>query len=352
MTTDLEPVDLWGELLRAGEVPPPPDDALDGARAAVRRAVAVELHRARVRRNRRRRLRYGLVAAATVGILAVGAVTVDVGGHRVSGDSAAAAALERAASATLAQHDPVVGPGQYLRVTLVEQSWTVETDDDGILLGRDGQPAATLIRDTRTLWIPADVDEPWVVRSGWRTIRSATSDPRYQGLEIPTTTATRPSWATPGSTSYVRTYDPRWYATLPRDPARLIAVLDAGFTGEGDGLAYRFTEGYSEILRSGLAPAEVRAALFEGLARLPGMEVEGDVETLDGRRGIAIRAKGSRFSMVFDEQTGLYIGEHATDPDFPDVPGLDAERTTWLTSVSTTVVDRAPRAPLDPSRPG
>jgi hypothetical protein len=58
--------------------------------------------------------------------------------------------------------------------------------------------------------------------------------------------------------------------------------------------------------------------------------VLGDVTILDGRHGIAIGAKDSRFAMVFDKRTGLYIVERATDLDFPDVPGLDAAKTTYL----------------------
>jgi hypothetical protein len=99
-----------------------------------------------------------------------------------------------------------------------------------------------------------------------------------------------------------------------------------------------------EVLRSGLASADIRAALFEGLADTPGMEVHDDVTTLDGRSGVGIGVRGSTRQMVFDQATGLYIGERATAPDFPDVPGLDAEKTIWLTSVSSHVVGEAPSA--------
>ena len=339
MNVDLEPTDLWDELLHAGEVPAPPDDALEAARVAVRRSAGNELRVARARKNRRR-LRYGVVAAAVAGLLTAGVVSL---GNHQAGESAAAATLRRAATATLAQHDPVVGPGQYLRVTLVEQSWSESSDSRGnVLIGNDRQPAVQQERWTRTVWIPHDLDGHWTVRESSRVLHNATTDPRYRLPADPTRTYDTASWAVPGSSRYVPTYNPHWYDSLSRDPQTLILQLDHGFTGEGHGLAYRFSEEYSEILRSGLAPASVRAALFEGLAETPGMEVLGDVTTLDGRHGIAIGAKGAHFAMVFDKQTGLYIGERATDPDFPAVPGLDAAKTTWLTSVTTTVADRAP----------
>jgi len=344
MNLDLEPTDLWDELLRAGEVPAPTDVVLESARVAVRRQTGNELRLAR-RRKSRRRLRYAVVAAAVVGLLTAGVVSL--GGHRVAIDSAAAATLRKAATATLAEHDLTVGPGQYLKVTLVQRSWSAAYGDiDGksrLLLGRDGKPLVTEGLWTRTLWIPHDTRARWFVREHDHQLTSVSSDPEFhRPKDEPTRTWSTRSWGIPGNRNYVKTYDPRWYATLSRDPQTLIRQLDHGFTGEGHGLAYRFSENYSEILRSGLAPASVRAALFRGLAETPGMEVLGDVTTLNGRHGIAIGAEGAHFAMVFDKTTGLYIGDRATDPTFPDVPGLDAAKTTFLSSVTTTVVDHAP----------
>lgn len=352
MTIDLEPQDLWNDLVRAGAVPPTPEGALERARAVARAAAEHELRTARIRKVRRRRIRYGVVAAAAAGVIALGALKIDLGGQHLGAESAAAATLHRAATATLAQEDPVVRPGQYLKVTRVVRRWNQYTEDSGPVVGRDGKPAISEELETSTIWMPYDIDQPWTHRSGWHTVRNISSDPRYRGSEVPTTTTRGPSWAKPGTDRYINKWDPRWYASLPRDPEGLIAALDAEFTGEGSGADYRFTEGYSEILRSPLAPADIRAALFEGLARLPEMEVRGDVTTLDGRSGIAIGARGAPFSMVFDKETGLLIGESASDRNFPDVPGLDAGKTTYLTSVTTSVVDHAPKAPWAHILPG
>jgi RNA polymerase sigma-70 factor (ECF subfamily) len=353
VSTDLDPQDLWEELVRVGDVPAATEHALATTRAVARAAVQKELRAARARKARRRRLRYGVAAVAATLAVGLGALHVDLGGHHVAGDAAAAATLRRAATAALAQQDPVVAPGQYLRIKLVERSWGLFTEESGPNIGRDGQPAAYEEVRTRTIWIPHVIDRAWTVRDGVQVVRNVTSDPRYQDQPVPVTTVQRPSWADSASgRSYLHLYDPRWYATLPRDPQQLIARLDADFTGEGHGLDYRFSENYSEVLRSGLAPADIRAALFRGLADTPGMQVLGDVTTLDGRHGIAIGPRGAEHAMVFDKRTGLYIGERATDPSFPDVPGLDAAKTTYLTSVTTEVVDHAPVAPYDDTRPG
>ena len=140
---------------------------------------------------------------------------------------------------------------------------------------------------------------------------------------VPSAFYRQASWSQPGSRSYLRTYDPQWYASLPRDPSALVKRLDEEFQGEGEGTAYDFSENYSEILRSGVAPADIRAALFEALATRPDMRVTENVTTLDGRKGVALGASGTSFQMVFDVATGRYIGERATNPGFPDVPGLD-----------------------------
>jgi hypothetical protein len=349
-TLPIEPVELWLELERAGDVPAAREEALLAARAALRRAATTETLRVDVLKARRRRVRIAvLVAGAVAASIAVGAVRLNLGGHEVGASPAAAVVLERAAKATLAQSDPVVGPGQYLRIRLVEQGWgTTSGADREILHGDDGRLVVHQERRTRTIWVPHDLSDDWIFRDGTEVLRSNSADPRYQYPAEPTRTWAQPGWSDPDGRTYIKTYDPAWYATLPRDPEQLLDRLTSESNAEGSGLAYWFQEVYSEVLRSGIAPADIRAALFEGLADTPGMKVQDDVTTLDGRSGVAIGARGSTWQMVFDQATGRYIGERATDPDFPDVPGVDADKTTWLTSVTTEVVDHAPTAKGSP----
>lgn len=347
-TPPMESADLWEQLERAGDVPAPPEEAILAARAALRRAATTQTLRADVlkaRRRRRRVLAGALLAGTVAASVAVGAVQLDVGGRQVVGASPAAAAiLERAAETALAESDLVVGPGQYLRITLVEQSWGMWSGRDReILEGNDGRLVVHQQRRTRTIWVPHDMSDDWVFRDGTEVLRHNSADPRYQRGGQPTRVWAQPGWSDPDGRSYIETYDPAWYASLPRDPEQLLDRLRSESGAEGSGLAYWFQEVYSEVLRSGIAPADIRAALFEGLANTPGMEVHG-ATTLDGRSGVAIGARGSTWQMVFDQATGRYIGERATDPGFPDVPGLDADKTTWLTSVTTQVVDHAPTA--------
>lgn len=347
MSIDTGP-DLWAELERAGEAPVVPEDVLLAARVAVRRAARTETLRAdvlRVRRSRRRLRVVTLVVGSLAASVVFGVTRFDVGGHSVGTSSAAAAVLERAASVTLGEQDLVAGPGQYLRVRLVEQGWSSFTDTDGqVRIGNDGRAAVRQERRTRTIWIPREEKKPWVFREGTVVLRNNSADPALRLPGEPTRTWRQPSQADPTRRGYLRTYDPRWFATLPREPMALMKTLRAQSGAEGSGTAYDFQEIYSEVLRSGVTPPDVRAALFEGLAQTPGMRVDHDVTTLNGRAGVGIRYGAGTWEMVFDRTTGRYLGERATSPDFPAVAGLDADKTTWLTSVTTEVVDHAPAA--------
>jgi len=346
MTTDTHtsPIDPWTDLRRAGQVTPVSDEALQAARAAVRRAAMTETLRAKVLRVRRRRLRRTAVGLAAAVVVVSGAVTVRLGDHHVGGSPAAAAVLKRAARATIAQHDPVIGPGQYLKVTLVQRTWGTASGRGGkTLRGKDGQLATFEERWTRTIWIPHDIDAAWTFRERTKVLRNGTTDPALQDHAEPNRIYRQASWAAPLSPYHLQTYDPRWYASLPHSPQALLKAIRKAVGGEGHGAAYDLQEIYSEVLRSGLAPATVRSAVFSALAKTHGLEVEQGVSTPAGRAGVAIGARGGRFQMIFDAKTGQYVGERGTDPGFPAVPGLDADKTTLLASVTTTVVDDAPQ---------
>ncbi|MCW2752086.1 MAG: putative polymerase sigma (70) factor, partial [Aeromicrobium sp.] len=216
------------------------------------------------------------------------------------------------------------------------------------LTGSDGKLMASQTRWTRQIWIPYHRSSDWVFRERTVPLISVSKDAAQRDRDdakLTDGTWTRPSWSNKASKSYIKTYDPAWYATLPRDPQKLLARLKAEDPGEpGSSLHFYFDEVFSEVLRSGVAPADIRSALFQALAKTPGMKVVNDVATLDGRRGVAISFGAKGKQMVFDRATGQYIGERATSPDFPDVPGLGADKTTFLTSSRVDVVDSAPAA--------
>lgn len=293
--------------------------------------------------------RIAIVGLAAASVVALGLTRIDLGGRPVGSSPAAAAVLERAADAALAEPPLIVKPGQYLLLTRIEEHWAAIDDESmngpsSVRIGSDGLPVAFQSRQTWQRWIPYDTSAEWIVRESEEPLRNVSRESARFNEERGPEVYHQPSWSNrDGTSTYIATYDPAWYASLPRDPDKLLAQLKKDI-GAGDDTSpeHLFMEVYSEVLRNGLAPPDIRSALFTALSRQPGMELVDGVANLDGRRGVALKFTGSNWQMLFDRDTGEFIGERATDPDFPDVPGIDDAHTTYLTTVRAEVVDSAP----------
>jgi hypothetical protein len=132
-----------------------------------------------------------------------------------------------------------------------------------------------------------------------------------------------------------------YLATLPRDPQRLLAELDDA--GPTDDPAHRalFTIQHTVmLLRSGLVPGDLRAAMYGALALLPELRVTEQVANLDGRQGTAlgVAVLDIRWDIIIDPATGAFIGERQVQVRArPD--GAPAGTLLNSTSVTTGVVD-------------
>ncbi|WP_160669330.1 hypothetical protein [Pseudarthrobacter sp. ATCC 49987] len=97
-------------------------------------------------------------------------------------------------------------------------------------------------------------------------------------------------------------------------------------------------------LRTGVIPADLRAAFYKAAAFIPGVTVVDKQATIDGRTGIAIGIPspdgGSRQETIIDPTTGLMIGER--NVLLKDYPGFPAGTVMTWTSVRTSVVNTAP----------
>jgi len=97
-------------------------------------------------------------------------------------------------------------------------------------------------------------------------------------------------------------------------------------------------------LRTGVVPADLRAALYKAAALIPGVTVGDRQATVDGRTGIAIGIAaadgGTRRDIIIDPTSGLVIGEQ--DVLLKDYPGAPAGTVSTWTSVKTSVVNAAP----------
>lgn len=300
----------------------------------------------------RRALIVGGVVAATV---ALGLTQVDIGGKTVGASPAAAAILERAADVTIQTSDPVVGPGQYLRITTVERAWGMPivinehpddpppaVIDESPPVGSDGLPILFESLRTQHMWIPHDRTDTWVFDEESHGLRNISVDAaKYNTGEK------HHLWTSKGGAStnwheHTKYQDAGWYASLPRDPKALLAeLLKDAHTYAPVEHYEALSEAVTPVLTSGLAPADLRAALFRALAKEPQVQIVDGLTHVDGRPAVALRM-GYAQEMLFDRATGQYIGNQSRSTDFPVIPGVDADDPTSITLVRTDVVDDAP----------
>lgn len=297
----------------------------------------------------RRRL---LLASAAAALLVGGIVVADVVRSGSPGATAEAAeVLNAAADATIRTSDPVVGPGQYLKIDTTELTWGGKQMPDGSDLSWQ-----ETVSDQ--LYIPADRNGEWVWDRGERIPLESSSDaakaaaaeiaqlPPKGGLPNPTVGIQRgPGGAFYGQAPMViigTSLDEA--GSLPRDPRELLDLIYERTEGAGKTPE---TEAFATIadgLRTGAVPADLRATMYRAAALIPGVTVSDKQATVDGRTGIAIGIPHpggtSRAEIIIDPDSGLVIGEQdVLLQDFPNAPAGTVQA--W-TSVRTSVVDSAP----------
>ncbi|TQM65930.1 hypothetical protein FB466_0750 [Klugiella xanthotipulae] len=345
----------------------PTADQLRAGKARLMLEIATSGQRTAAATSRRRRLRRGLtlgIAATSVAALAtvvmiaadvVGPTRAPDGTAISSGASAAAAeVLHNAALASMKMSDPVLTPGQYLRIEMAQsylmmmgpENTTDEAPDINLM-------TAVLQSSTDNQYVPADTSGEWV----W--VRPPMQPVTFFGEHAEEDYAAQ----TPSTeTEIVRGLGGDYYAgqqlepdaerydslagmaKLPRDPQALLdhLYLLAGDAGTGpDAEAFVLI---NDVLRTGMAPADLRAALFEAAALIPGVEITEDSATVNGRTGVAIArvdtTRDERSDVIIDPDTGMVIGERTVSlKGWGPIP---AGTVTGWTSVTTTVVDGLP----------
>ncbi|MBN9175815.1 MAG: hypothetical protein J0I43_00375 [Microbacterium sp.] len=304
-----------------------PQAALNRGRAALLERTADAAGPASAQSPRRRgaarRLRRATwiatgAAAALVGALIVGNISLDASSAHASD------LLRSAAAATVQYVDLAPGSGQYLRAHTHAQ-WQA-CDEQG----------CTPNVQSIDVYMPADPDVAWVLVRDWGAMSGVT------GSSVETIRE-------PGGRFYGQ--DSSWigagldYADIPTDGAAAYAWIDAQYTG---GSASRDEDDFvriTDILRTGLVPAPQRAALLDALSRVPGVSATEGVANFDGVIGVAIgRAEpvraGERQEIIIDPLTGLVIGERMIGGG--GVFGWNFGDVVSLTAVESSIVDTAP----------
>ena len=277
--------------------------------------------------RRRRHSRARVLLAACAALVAVG-----LGYQSVTASIGTAQAADVLSRAAIRASDPPAKPGQYWEITRIGTSLYGDTDD-----------RLFLVRNEHIDYVAVDGRRPsWFVRGGAGTIRqlagTAASGPvRWAGRNAWTSNLSpeqKPAWW--GEPS------PSWFASLPRDTAALRVRLYADTKGHGsnpDDEAFVYV---ADVLRSGVVPADLRAALYRVLQTIPGTTVtEQHVTMEDGRSGVAIGRNdifGSHNELVIDPESGQVIGER----NFMRLIPLIGERIALSTGVQRRLVDSVP----------
>ena len=296
-----------------------------------------------------------VMASAAAALLVGGIVVADVVRPAGSGATAEAAEiLNNAAAATIQTSDPIVGPGQYLKIETTELTGSGAQAADGTDVNWQETTGGQV-------YVPADRDGEWVwnrqdrvplassseaakaLAAEIRHRRAASPPPAGQPLLVGIVRA--PGGAFYGNEPAVLSGTPLKDAdSLPRDPRALLDIIYERTKGSGKSPEIEAFVTIADGLRTGVVPADLRAALYKAAALITGIAVLDKQATVDGRTGIAIGIPspdgGSRQEVVIDPSSGLVIGERAVlQRDYPDAPAGTV--VSW-TSIRTSVVDSAP----------
>ena len=255
-----DPVDA--KELRSHE---PPADVLEAILATPQRDASRRERQSRAGRAPRARRPHLLLPAAGLGLAAVIAVAVLVGGG-ARPDEAAAAALERLADAARTQPPTrAPGDGRFLYF---------QSESKGFLAMAGERPFHRGIRtpdDFGFLLNFRSTQEAWVGDSNG-FVRNTSTAPTFA------TPRDRQAWEEAGrprlpgaSDQDSPTNSPIERLRIPTEPAALVDYMRARAEEQDESNAWIFGTLFTDYLREwGLTP-EQRAALYEAAARLPGV---------------------------------------------------------------------------------
>lgn len=325
------------------------DSALRRARARLEVSPATGAPRrmtpGRAALTRRRTALVGLTA--TVAASAIVGTGIGVT-HLTAPESAAASTLHAAARAASASPRP---SGSFTRVTTTENALGYATSD-----GSD-YDEGYVFPLTSITWIPEGVSGTWT-RESWSgpaTTFYGGAAARRAAAEDYATSAHRDNPETERATggdftngelggTEAGTLTASDIADLPRDPQALTRRIEAAPGDKGATSSEHVFDTISQLLRTGLVPADLRAGMFEALANLPEIVIADRQTTLDGRRGTALglnSAQGlERHEVIIDQVSGAYLGERTlqtkSEGSIPAGTAIDS------VSVTSTPTNRLP----------
>jgi hypothetical protein len=293
---------------------------------------------------RRRRWTWMAASAGTVAAMVASVLVVQTVQFDDSMPSAAAVEQLISAAEKAGSGDEPLAPGQYRYV--VTHAWWMATMDE----------YSYLAENLLETWIPADEKQEWLWRrdvTGARKWVAGTEEAaRKAGFPIDEAGWPEGEWRAPCGDWFAeeegrepcetkgswQVPDEEFLASLPRDTQALYDRLRADTGGKGQDPDLEMVVYVADVLRSGQVPADLRAALYRVLTKVPGLEITEQMANLDGVHGTAygISAHGQRHDVIVDPETGQFIGERqVTEEGFENIP---AGTITEYTSVMTATV--------------
>jgi len=236
-----------------------------------------------------RRALVPVLAAAAVAAAAVVAVVAT----RTT-EPAAAAVLERAAEAARGHAPPLPGPGEYLYVRSVDASLATRVDEPSY---------SVLLPHVREVWLGP----------GSGRMRTTTGAPTFlsERDRARWIAAGRPPL--PGATRVGDTRIRSRRSAVPADPAAAYAHLEAQARTKDSSFAWAMFQLVGGEFRHMLTTPAQRAALYAAAARVPGIDLVGDVTDRVGRSGVAIAVltddATARLQLVVDPGSGRLLAE-------------------------------------------
>lgn len=302
-----------------------------------------------VRRGRvlspRRPLVWGVAAALAV----TGTVVADVvfSPGQQGAEARAAQLLERAADISIRTSDPVLAPGQFLKIDDAQTTYSGPPADSP-------QVGHWLATNRIITYVPADGGNSWmVVRTQLPPAdivggTEAEADAARQFASD--TEADSPLHGvftgTNGRGDY---YAPTGgdFSIYPRNVDLLYTYFDLTVQGSSSHNQAIWV-GVNDLLREATVPADLRAALYRVLARIPGVTVQENSVELGGRTGVAFTRVdpdsmvNQREELIVDTESGQVIGTRTVLLQPEEARNIPAGTVTYSNSIHTSVVDGLP----------
>lgn len=282
------------------------EDVLDLALESLRARQGSDL--GRVRRIDRSRRRMAITIAAASLAIAIAIPVALPGGGTGGADPAAAALLHRVALRAAQQPpEPAPRPGQYLYTRSESSATQLYVVGDG----------------TTFLFEAPNIRESWIGPDGFGRILNTPGTVTFP------TERDRAAWLASGAPSLEWVVDGGSefdgfgsgeltfadYAHLPTDPEQLLDLIEGRELVGGPAGDWETFVIIGDLLRETYATPKVRAALYQVVAELPGVELVGHVVDPSGRPGMAVAYTNpssdarSRYELILDPATAELLSE-------------------------------------------